>query len=134
MERKCDKCIHKKEKGCEKWNCEFEPKYADPTEDAGTLAEQKVVHCNFTDAEMAREFIKDVKAVEGLLPDAEMEKIKFVLLTYANGTKTYVKADTIVQLADSGDGPIVYTINSDTPMFVKESMDEILARIGGIVC
>lgn len=48
MERKCDKCIHKKEKGCEKWNCEFEPKYADPTEDAGTLAEQMRVSCGKT--------------------------------------------------------------------------------------
>jgi hypothetical protein len=67
MERKCNECTHKKEKGCEKWDCEFEPKYADPTEDAGTLAEQNV-HCNFTDAEIAKEFIKDVKAVEGLLP------------------------------------------------------------------
>lgn len=133
MERKCDKCIHKKGKGCEKWSCEFEPKYADPTEDAGTLAEQKVVHCNFTDAEIAKEFIKDVKAVEGLLPDAEMEKIKFVSLTYANGTRTYVKADTIVQLADGADKTFVYTINDESPMLVKESMDDIVARIGGIV-
>lgn len=40
MERECNKCIHRKKMGCEKWNCEFEPKYADPTEDAGTLVEQ----------------------------------------------------------------------------------------------
>lgn len=73
MERKCDECIHKKEKGCEKWNCEFEPKYADPTEDAGTLAEQKVVHCNFTDAEIAQSFIDDVMSVEDFLPRGETE-------------------------------------------------------------
>lgn len=25
-ERECDRCIHRKESGCEKWNCQFEPK------------------------------------------------------------------------------------------------------------
>lgn len=132
MERECDKCIHKKEKGCEKWNCEFEPKYADPTEDAGTLAEQKVVHCNFIDTEMAKEFIKDVKAVESVLPDAEMWK--FVSLTHTNNSETYIKADAIVQLIEGVDSTFVYTTNSGAPMSVKESMDEILVRIGGTVC
>lgn len=26
MERDCDKCIHKKENGCESWDCKFESK------------------------------------------------------------------------------------------------------------
>ena len=25
-ERPCSKCIHRKDGGCEKWECEFEPK------------------------------------------------------------------------------------------------------------
>jgi hypothetical protein len=60
-----------------------------------------------------------------------MEKIKFVPLTYGNDKKTYVKADTIVQLVEEEDKTFVYTINSDAPMIVKESANEILAKIGG---
>lgn len=131
MERKCNECANKLEMGCKKWSCEFEPKYADPTEDAGTLAEQKVVHCNFTDAEIAKEFIKDVKAVDGLLPDAEMDK--FVSLTYVDDTKTYIKADAIVEMYEEKGRTCVFTINSDVKRNIKESVDEIVARIGGIV-
>lgn len=60
-----------------------------------------------------------------------MKKIKFVPLTYTNDTRTYVKADTIVQLVEEEDKTFVYTINIDAPMIVKESMDEILEKIGG---
>ena len=60
-----------------------------------------------------------------------MEKIKFVPLTYGNDTKTYVKADTIVQLVEEKDKTFVYTVNSDAPIIVKESVNEILAKIGG---
>jgi hypothetical protein len=61
---------------------------------------------------------------------ARMEKIKFIPLTYGSDIKTYVKADTIVQLVEEEDKTFVYTINSDTPMIVKESANEILAKIG----
>lgn len=60
-----------------------------------------------------------------------MEKIKFIPLTYSNDIKTYVKADTIVQLVEEKDKTFVYTINSDAPMTVIESANEILAKIGG---
>lgn len=39
MERECNKCVHRKEHGCEKWDCEFEP-YANPKEDGGSLVER----------------------------------------------------------------------------------------------
>lgn len=39
MERECNKCVHRKEHGCEKWDCEFEP-FADPKEDGGSLVER----------------------------------------------------------------------------------------------
>lgn len=61
-----------------------------------------------------------------------MEKIKFVPLTYCSDTKTYVRADTIIQLTEDGDITFVYTSNTDAPMRVKERVDEILAKIGGI--
>jgi len=60
-----------------------------------------------------------------------MEKIKFVPLTYGSDTKTYVRADTIIQLTEDGDKTCVYTSNTDTPMQVKEHVDEILAKIEG---
>lgn len=60
-----------------------------------------------------------------------MDKIKFVPLTYTNGEKTYIKADTIVQLQEVGDDTCVYTIGNDAPLYVKERVDEILAKIGG---
>lgn len=60
-----------------------------------------------------------------------MEKIKFVPLTFDSGTKTYVRADTIIELTNQIDGTWVYTSNSDAPLKVKESIDEILAKIGG---
>jgi hypothetical protein len=61
-----------------------------------------------------------------------MEKIKFVPLTYSDNTKTYVKADTIVQLIEGEDKTFVYTINDTSAMFVKESVNEILAKIGAV--
>ena len=33
MERECNKCVHRKEHGCEKWDCKFEP-YAPTREEA----------------------------------------------------------------------------------------------------
>jgi hypothetical protein len=60
-----------------------------------------------------------------------MEKIKFVPLTYGNDTKTYVKASAIVRLFEENGKTYVYIENSDTPMIVKESVNEILAKIGG---
>lgn len=81
MERKCNECANKLERGCKKWSCEFEPKYADPKEDAGTLAEQKVVHCNFTAEEIAKDFIEDVKAVESVLPDTDTDTDTDILET-----------------------------------------------------
>ena len=56
------------------------------------------------------------------------DKIKFVPLTYTNGTKTYVKADAIVQLEEMGNETYVYTIGNDAPLYVKERVDEILAK------
>ena len=61
----------------------------------------------------------------------KQEKIKFVPLTYSNDKKTYVKADTIVQLSEIDGKTYVYTINGEAPIIVKERMDEILGKIGG---
>ncbi len=60
-----------------------------------------------------------------------MEKIRFVPLTFGSDTKTYVRADTIVELSEDGDKTSVYTSNSDVPIKVKESVGEILAKIRG---
>lgn len=60
-----------------------------------------------------------------------MEKIRFVPLTFGSDTKTYVRADTIVELSEDGDKTSVYISNSDVPIKVKESVGEILAKIRG---
>lgn len=68
-----------------------------------------------------------------------MEKIKFVQLTYNGDVKTddevkiYVKADAIVQLVEDGDKTFIFTVNGETPTAVKESVGEILEKIGGTV-
>ena len=62
-----------------------------------------------------------------------MEKVKFVPLTFGSDTKTYVRADTIIELTAYADNTYVYTSYSEAPMRVKESVDEILAKIGGTV-
>ena len=63
-----------------------------------------------------------------------MREIKFIPLTYGSGTKTYVRADTIVRLTENKDNTTsVYTTNSDAPMFVNESISEILIKIGGYI-
>lgn len=59
----------------------------------------------------------------------EMLEIKFISLTYSDGTKTYVKADTIVQLVEGQGCTFVYTVNDGSPMAVKESMDEIVHNL-----
>lgn len=60
-----------------------------------------------------------------------MEKIKFVPLTFRNGTKTYVRGDAIVQMTKDENGTSVYVSNSDVPIKVKEDTGEILAKIEG---
>lgn len=60
------------------------------------------------------------------------KKIKFVSLTYYSDIKTYVKVDAIVQLIEGDGETYVYTINSDVPIIVKERVDEILTKIGGV--
>ena len=60
-----------------------------------------------------------------------MLETKFIQLTYYGGTRTYVKADAIVQLVEEKDGgSFVYILNDNSPMTVRESMDEVLAKIG----
>ena len=54
---------------------------------------------------------------------------KFIPLTCIGGIKAYTKADAIVHLLEDEDKTYVYTINDDRPLIVKESMDEILAKI-----
>ena len=61
-----------------------------------------------------------------------MSEIKFIPLTYSDGTKTYVKADAIVQLVEGQGCTFVYTINDGSPMAVKESMDEILYDLSNL--
>ena len=58
-----------------------------------------------------------------------MVENKFILLTYSDGTKTYVKADAIVQLVEGQGCTFVYTINDGSPMTVKESMDNIVHNL-----
>ena len=67
-----------------------------------------------------------------------MEKNKFIPLTvqlnYGRGREatTYVRADTITELTEDVDKKtIVYTSYCDEPFKAKESVDEILAKIGG---
>ena len=61
-----------------------------------------------------------------------MTEIKFITLTYGYGGKTYVRADAIIQMVEENDKTFVYTINSDAPMIVKESMDEILYDLSNL--
>ena len=61
------------------------------------------------------------------------KRIKFILLTSTSGMKTYIKADTIVQLFEEGGKTFLYTINDNAPMEVKECMDVIVAKIGEAV-
>lgn len=61
-----------------------------------------------------------------------MAEIKFILLTYSYGVKTYVKADAIVQMFEQDGNTYVYIIGCDAPMVVKESMDEILYDLSNL--
>lgn len=61
-----------------------------------------------------------------------MEELKFISLTYSDGTKTCVKADTIVQLVEGQNCTFVYTLNDSSPMSVIESMSEILYDLSNI--
>lgn len=59
-------------------------------------------------------------------------EIKFISLTYSNGTNAYVKADAIVKMFELHGDTYVYIIDCDSPMIVKESMDEILYDLSNI--
>lgn len=61
----------------------------------------------------------------------KMNKSKFIQVTFLGGIKSYVRATAIVQLYESEGKTYVYTINDPQPMKVRESMDEILAKIEG---
>jgi hypothetical protein len=59
--------------------------------------------------------------------------IKFISLTYdSSNTKTYVKVDAIVQLQEGENATYVYIVNDDVPIVVKESINEILAKMGAV--
>ncbi len=60
-----------------------------------------------------------------------MEKIRFVSLTLDSGTKTYVRADAIMQLMEESGKTFVFIANDKLPIAVKESVSECLAKIGG---
>ena len=63
-----------------------------------------------------------------------MNAIKFIPLTFSKSNiKTYVKIDIITQLTEIEDETWVCTINDTTPMIVKESVGEILAKMGATV-
>ena len=59
-------------------------------------------------------------------------EIKFIQLTYTTGMRTCVKADSIVQLVEGQGCTFVYTVNDDSPMAVKESIDEILYDLSNL--
>jgi uncharacterized protein YlzI (FlbEa/FlbD family) len=61
-----------------------------------------------------------------------MGEIKFISLTYINGTKTYVKADAIVQMFEQDGNTYVYIIGSNAPIVAKESMEEILYDLSNL--
>lgn len=60
-----------------------------------------------------------------------METNKFITLTCGN-SKIYIRADKITQIYEAECGIYVYLDGSDTPNLVKESVDEIFAKINGI--
>ncbi len=60
-----------------------------------------------------------------------MEKIRFVQLTYDSGTTTYVKADAIQQLIEERGKTFIFIGDNCSPICVKESTSEILAKIQG---
>ena len=61
-----------------------------------------------------------------------MSEIKFIPLTYSYDVKTYVKADAIVQMLEQDGNTYVYIMGCDSPMVVKESMDEILYDLSNL--
>ena len=62
-----------------------------------------------------------------------MEPIKFIPLTISNSNiKTYVKVDNIIRLSEVEDKTYVYTTNNTAPFVVKESVGDILAKIGAV--
>lgn len=60
-----------------------------------------------------------------------MEKIKFVPLTYCDDKKTYIRVDAIVEMYEDKGRTCIITINGDVTRYIKESVNEILAKIGG---
>ena len=62
-----------------------------------------------------------------------MNKSKFVQLTFWDNSKVYIRADAIVWLEKDTIGKTcLYTVNNDGVIKVKESIDEILAKIEGM--
>ena len=60
--------------------------------------------------------------------------IKFIPLIISNSNiKTYVKVDNIIRLSEVEDKTYVYTTNDTAPFVVKESVGEILAKMGATV-
>ena len=57
---------------------------------------------------------------------------KFISLSHSDGTKDYVRADRIVQMFETGNRTHVFLDGCDTPCIVKESVNEIFAKISGV--
>lgn len=59
-----------------------------------------------------------------------MNKSKFIQLTLCDNSKVYIRAKAIV-LLEKGliSGTCLYTVNDNKSIKVKESIDEILAKI-----
>jgi hypothetical protein len=59
-----------------------------------------------------------------------MNKRKFIKLTFWDNSKVYIRADAIVWLEKDTIGKTcLYTVNNDGVIKVKESIDEVLAKI-----
>jgi non-homologous end joining protein Ku len=56
---------------------------------------------------------------------------RFISLT-CGGSKTYVRGDKIVQMYEADNRTHIFLDGSDTPCIVKESTNEIFAKIRGI--
>lgn len=59
-----------------------------------------------------------------------MNKSEFIQLTFRDNSKVYIRANAIVRLEkDIISGTCLYTVNDNRSIKVKESVDEILAKI-----
>lgn len=57
---------------------------------------------------------------------------KFILLRHSDDTKHYVRADKIVQMFETGNRTHVFLDGCDTPCIVKDTVNEIFAKISGV--